>query len=76
MDASKMKLVQRVVLALGVVTALPMLSTEQEKVVITTTKNPLESVFRKNETYSLKVPLENKDVELLVGGGMKVDQGR
>ena len=73
MDASKMKLVQRLVMVLGVATALPVLSTEQKKVVIATTKNPLESAFRKNETYSLRVPLENDDVELLVGGGMKVD---
>ncbi len=77
-------IVQRGVLVVGLMGLVaPLVCTDQSDVKLAseTTQsfdkfikdNPLESVFRKNESYSLRVPLDNKDVEVLVGGNMKID---
>jgi len=67
-----MKLVQRVMLSLGLAAGLPVLGAEQEKNVVVE-KKPLVNVFKKTDDYSLRVPLENDDIELTVGGRMKID---
>ena len=75
-----MKLMQRGILVLGMFAISASMCSEQVTLSVAdeslgkfSKKNPLESVFKKNDVYRLRVPLEQKDIELLVGGNISVN---